>query len=117
MGNVGALAAVSAALLLGSGCDQTFISVSSDGRLEISVSTDGGGVDADGFSVTVDGRAAGTVHSGEPIRLTGLTEGVHRVGLGDVATNCAVIGSNPQSVVVGADGVATAGFAVHCTAA
>ena len=47
-----------AVLAFAAGCDETLISVSSDGRIEVAVSTNGSDPDTDGFSVTVDGGTA-----------------------------------------------------------
>jgi hypothetical protein len=105
------------ALALAGGCDNTFIAISSDGRILVVVSTTGSSVDPDGFSVSVDGDTARFVPPNSEIALTGLSEGTHSVFLSGIADNCQVDGSNPRSVVVGSDGQANVAFSVVCAAA
>ena len=99
------------------GCGDTLISVSTDGRIEISVTTTGLDVDADGFSVSVDGGTQQFVATGGRVTLTGLSAGSHSVFLSGLAENCHVDGSNPRTVVVGGDGRAAVGFSVVCARA
>ena len=101
-------------LVLVTACRDTFISVSSDGVIEVRVSTTGAGVDADGFSISVDGGAAQVVAAGGAVTLTNLQEGAHSVLLSGLADNCQVDGTNPRAVVVGADGRASVAFTVVC---
>jgi hypothetical protein len=103
-----------AVLAFAAGCDVTFISVSSDGRIEVAVSTDGSDPDSDGFSVTVDGGATRLVAPGGSVVLDSLSEGSHSVLLSGVAENCRVEGTNPRVVVVGRDGQAHVSFDVSC---
>jgi hypothetical protein len=102
-------------LAFAAGCDVTFISVSSDGRIEVAVSTKGS--DPDGFSVTVDGGTARFVAPGGSVVLDSMSEGSHRVLLSGLAENCRVEGTNPRVVVVGRDGRAHVSFDVSCTRA
>ena len=106
-----------AVLAFAAGCDETFISVSSDGRIEVAVSTNGSGLDSHGFSVTVDGGTARFVAPGGSVVLDSLTQGSHSVLLSGLAENCQVDGSNPRSVVVGPDGQADVSFDVRCARA
>lgn len=103
-----------AVLALASGCGETIISISSDGRIEVFVSTTGADPDADGFSVTVDGGAARFVAPGGSVVLGRLSEGSHSVLLSGLAESCRVEGSNPRPVVVGPDGRAEVAFDVRC---
>jgi hypothetical protein len=109
-----ALAGSLAASLVAGGCGDTLISISSDGRLEVAVSTTGGGLDGDGFIVSVDGGADQSVPSGGVVTLIDLREGTHSVRLSGLADNCGVVGSNPRPVAVGADGTALVTFEVRC---
>lgn len=102
------------ALALAAGCGETIISISSDGRIEVSISTTGTDLDADGFSVTVDGGTARFVAPGGSVVLGPLSEGSHSVLLSGLAENCRVEGSNPRSVAVGPDGRADVAFDVRC---
>jgi streptogramin lyase len=103
-----------AIVALVAGCGETFISVSSDGRIEVFVSTTGTDPDGDGFSVIVDGGAARFVAPGGSVVLDHLSEGSHSVLLSGLSENCRVEGSNPRSVVVGPDGQADLSFDVRC---
>ncbi|HET6580156.1 MAG TPA: hypothetical protein VFG66_17675 [Gemmatimonadales bacterium] len=103
-----------AALVLASGCGDTFISTDSDGRLEVVISSSGSGAGGDGFSITVDGGTAAILVQGGRTALTGLSPGPHTVLLGGLGTNCGVIGANPRTVTVGSDGTAAVTFEVYC---
>ena len=103
-----------AVLAFAAGCDETFISVSSDGRIEVAVSTNGSGLDSHGFSVIVDGGTARSVAPGGSVVLEGLSEGSHSVLLSGLTANCRVEGTNPRDVVVGPDGQARVSFDVSC---
>jgi hypothetical protein len=106
-----------AILAFAAGCDETLISVSSDGRIEVAVSTNGSDPDTDGFSVTVDGGTASFVAPGGSVVLDSLSQGSHSVLLTGLAENCEVEGTNPRVVVVGQDGQANVSFDVRCARA
>ena len=103
-----------AVLAFAAGCDVTFLSVSSDGRIEVAVSTNGSGFDSHGLSVIVDGGTARSVAPGGSVVLEGLSEGSHSVLLRGLTANCRVEGTNPRDVVVGPDGQAHVSFDVSC---
>jgi hypothetical protein len=111
------LALPAALLALAAGCGDTMISVSSDGRIEVAVSTTGADVDVDGFSVSVDGGVEQFVAPGARVTLADLAPGSHSVRLSGLAENCRVVGTNPRAVVVGSDGNATVDFEVSCSRA
>ena len=108
----GVLVAVAGLML--AGCGETFISVSSDGLIEVSVTTSGADSDTDGFTISVDGRTEHHVASGATVMLEGLAEGRHIVLLGGLVQSCQVVGDNPQDVIVAGDGSAVAAFGVRC---
>jgi hypothetical protein len=103
-----------ATLAFAIGCGDTFISTDSDGRLEVVISSSGTGADEDGFSITVDGGTSVILAQGGRATLTGLGPGSHSVLLGGLAENCAVLGANPRTVAVGADGTAAVTFDIYC---
>ncbi len=105
------------AVLALAACGETFIDISSDGRIEVSVTTSGTDPDADGFRVTVDGGTTRSVAPGASVVLDSLGEGSHSVLLTGLAENCQVVGTNPRSVVVGPDGRADVSFDVRCARA
>lgn len=111
------LAAPLLAVVLAGGCGETVISISSDGRIEVTVSTSGADVDTDGFSVSVDGGTARFVAAGGSVTLADLSPGSHSVLLTGLAENCRVDGTNPRTVMVGSNGTATVAFAVVCSPA
>jgi hypothetical protein len=105
-----------AALALLAGCGDTFfLSTDSSGRLEVIISSSGDGANGGGFSITVDGGVSQFYSGGEHVTLTGLTPGRHRVQLGGLSENCTVLGANPRTVEVGADGKAAVTFEIYCT--
>lgn len=99
------------------GCNETLISVSTDGRIEVAVSTSGLDTDTDGFSVSVDGGTSQFVESDGTVTLNSLSEGSHSVQLSGLSDNCRVVGANPRAVVVQSDGVAQVAFQVRCSLA
>jgi hypothetical protein len=99
------------------GCNETFISISTDGRIDVAVSTSGVDTDTDGFSVSVDGGLEQFVEPDGRVTLDSLSEGSHRVRLSGLSDNCRVEGANPRSVVVKSDGVAEVAFQVRCSLA
>ena len=112
-----ALAGSLAAVLVAGGCGDTMIDISTDGRIEVAVSTTGTDPDLDGFSISVDGGLEQFVASGAALTLTDLREGTHSVQLSGLADNCRVEGSTPRPVVVRADGTASLTFDVRCARA
>lgn len=107
-----------AALALLSGCGDTFfLSTDSSGRLEVIISSSGDGMDEDGFTITVDGGVTRFYSGGGHVTLTGLTPGRHSLRLGGLSENCTVLGANPRTVDVGADGTAAVTFDLYCTRA
>ncbi|MGH7511798.1 MAG: hypothetical protein ACREOQ_02630 [Gemmatimonadales bacterium] len=99
------------------GCDETLISVSTDGQIQVAVNTSGLDTDTDGFSVSVDGGTEQFVDAGGTVTLTNLSSGSHSVRLSGLSENCRVEGSNPRSVVVQSDGAAQVAFQVRCALA
>jgi hypothetical protein len=84
------------------------------GDLEVSVSSTGDDLDADGYAVVVDGTQTQSVGSNGVVTFSGLAEGDHTVELAGLADNCSVTGSNPQTITVPFAGTASAVFAVSC---
>ncbi len=100
------------ALLLSTECQNAF-DFDSDGNIHVAISTRGSSLDADGYSLTVDGDLAYAVAAQGTLALQ-LVEGTHTVQLGGLSANCAVDGENPRSIVVKPGGPATVTFAVTC---
>ncbi|MGZ5384413.1 MAG: TolB family protein [Acidimicrobiia bacterium] len=86
------------------------------GSIEITAVTGGIEPDADGYAVTIDAGTAIPLRPDAPIRRDGVAAGQHQVHLGGLASNCAVEGTNPRTIVVVAGGTSIVSFAVTCTA-
>lgn len=109
------IAGASLALIgLVAGCDDTMINVSSDGRVDVAVSTSGFAGNVEGFSISVDGGTVQFVAPGAGLTLRGLAPGSHTVQLSGLPENCQVDGSNPRAVEVNADGQGSVTFRVIC---
>jgi hypothetical protein len=90
------------------GCD-------SKGSLFVSTSTTGVDLDADGYTVTVDGSSSQPVATNGNVTFTGVATGSHAVALSGVAGNCSVSGASSGTVTVSAGGSAPLSFSLNCT--
>jgi hypothetical protein len=105
-------AAVAVAGLL-SGCgDSFFLSVSTDGIIEVRVQTDG--LPQTGWRVRVDGGVERAVPAGGAVTLTSLRTGTHEVELSGVPAGCRVRGDNPRQVLVNGDAPTPVSFDAQC---
>jgi hypothetical protein len=95
-------------------CEVTFLSISTDGFIEISVRTNGTALDTDGYRVRIDGVQAQAVAANGAITLSDISEGSHSVGLTELAENCAVEGENPRTIVVPSRRTFSVSFVVTC---
>lgn len=86
------------------------------GGLSVTTATSGVSPDSDGYTVTVDGNAAGPVASEGSLAVADLGAGDHLVGLAGVAANCTVAGTNPRTVAVVAGAVVSVAFTIECQA-
>lgn len=89
---------------------------STTGDLDVSTSTTGSDLDADGYTVVVDGTQSQAIGVNATVRFADLEAGDHGVELTGVASNCTVGGSNPRTVSVTAGEVASTTFSVTCEA-
>jgi hypothetical protein len=81
------------------------------GSIRVTVATSGGDQD-NSFTLSVDGGSAQALSGSRTIQ--NVAAGAHTVLLGDIASNCTLAGSNPQSVTVVAGQMATIAFQVSC---
>jgi hypothetical protein len=102
------------ALLALAACEVTFLSISTDGRIEISVVTNGTALDIDGYSVTLDSAQVQAVEANGAITLAQISQGTHVVQLSGLAENCAVEGENPRTIVVPRGETFSVSFLVMC---
>ena len=86
------------------------------GELQVTTVSTGDDIDADGYTVSVDGGAAQDIDANGTLTIPGLEAGDYSVELGDVAANCTVAGDNPRTIAVTAGGTAQTQFDVACTA-
>jgi hypothetical protein len=100
-----------ASLALSASCAPTG---SGSGSLTVTTNTIGSNLDADGYTVTIDGTISQPVAaSNDTVTFTG-PAGDHPVVLSGVASNCTVSGANPRTVTVPADGTGATAFSVTC---
>ncbi len=90
------------------------VSCESRGDLFVSTNTTGVDLDADGYTVTIDGSASQPVATNGNVTFTWVASGSHTVALSGVAGNCTVSGANPQTVTVQSGATASAPFSVSC---
>src|SRR5437868_73003 len=86
------------------------------GNLTVSTSTSGSNVDADGYSVTVDGNTSRSIGANGSVTFSGLSAGNHSVALSGVASTCSVSGWTPRTVSVPAGATASTSFSISCAA-
>src|SRR5213080_4868945 len=86
------------------------------GDLTVTTGTSGSNIDADGYTVTVDGNASKSIGTNGSVTFTGLSAASHTVVLSGVASNCSVSGGTSRTVTVPAGGTASTSFSVSCTA-
>ena len=106
-----AVAVASAGLLSGCG-DSFFLSVSTDGIIEVRIRTDG--LAQTGWRVRVDGGVERAVPAGGTVTLTALRTGTHEVELSGVPAGCRVRGANPRQVLVNGDAPTPVSFEAQC---
>ena len=86
------------------------------GNLTVSTSTTGSNLDADGYTVTLDGNTSRAIGTNGSTTFTAIPSGSHTVVLSGVAGNCTVSGGTSRTVNVPSGGTASASFAVSCAA-
>ncbi|MEA2712055.1 MAG: hypothetical protein QOK27_16 [Gemmatimonadales bacterium] len=86
------------------------------GSLQITTSTGGSDRDADGYTVTLDGVSLGPIGVSSTTTIANLAANTHSVGLADVATNCAVQGTNPRPIAITGGATAAVTFTISCAA-
>jgi hypothetical protein len=85
------------------------------GTLEVSVTSGGFSNDPDGYRVLLDGMDQGAVPTNGSVTLSGVVAKTGRsVGLGGLASNCAVVGGNPVTIDVLSGATASVAFEVTC---
>ena len=89
--------------------------VALSGAIVVTTQTIGTDLDADGYTVSIDGGPAQRISVNGTLAVGRLQTGAHVVVLSDIAANCAVDGGIAQTVSI-ADNSASASFTVRCVA-
>ena len=84
------------------------------GSIDVTVVTTGQGLDPDGYLVHLDGDGGTEITANGSLSFPDLAVGNHTVELSEVADNCTVVSSNPQTVSVPLSDAAQATFEVEC---
>ena len=89
------LGAVLAAAFVSGACDDDDDTGPDTGSIEVTTATTGTDIDADGFTVSIDGGAAQPIGVNATETYSSIATGTRTVTLAGVATNCGVTGLNP----------------------
>src|SRR5437588_6054051 len=84
------------------------------GDLAVTTNTSGSNIDADGYTVTVDGNANQAIGVNGSVTFSGVSAASHTVVVSGVAGNCTVSGGTSRTVSVPAGGTASTSFSVSC---
>jgi hypothetical protein len=86
------------------------------GILRVITTTTGASLDPNGFTLMIDGAGGYALGINDTVTVSHVREGSHAVRVADVAQNCTVTGSNPQTVAIYVFDETTVEFAVTCAA-
>lgn len=101
------------ALILGCGDDVVMNPPPATGSLAITTASVGSAIDADGYTVLLDGSAMGVIGASDSVN-SDVAVGQYEVELTGLADNCGVIGENPVSTTIVEGALVTVGFSVAC---
>ena len=82
--------------------------------LKIRTSTSGTSPDTDGYLLSIDGTAKGTLGAQDSVIFAGLQPVFYRVRLSSVVGNCSVSGGSSRQIVLGDGALETVDFAISC---
>jgi large repetitive protein len=85
------------------------------GQVQITTTSTGFDLDADGYEFSVDGGPSQTIAVNATATVPGLAAGTHTVVLSGVSANCTVAGGTSRDVTVTGGGMATVAFDVTCS--
>jgi TolB protein len=88
--------------------------VSLTGDIKVRTETSGTDLDADGYTIALDGGSPSSIGINDSVTYASLTAGDHTVTLGNVAANCSLGGSNTMTVTAPHGGVVDTAFVVSC---
>jgi hypothetical protein len=101
--------------LVAAGCGDDDPAPPTTGSISVTTVTTGDDIDADGYTITVDGVDGSAIGVNATVSIPNLTAGTYSVGLSGNAANCAVA-NNPRDVAVTAGATAQEQFDVTCAA-
>jgi hypothetical protein len=84
------------------------------GSVRVTTATTGVDPDANGYVVTIEGTSAQPIGSSGTASVSGIAAGTRTLLLGDMASNCTVLGENPRVVAVVADGTTDVTISIDC---
>jgi len=99
--------------LVAAGCGDDDPAPATTGSIGVTTVTTGDDIDADGYTLSVDGNNAGAIGVNAVVVIPDLAPGTYSVGLSGVAANCAVQ-NNPRDVDVTAGLTENTQFDVAC---
>ena len=99
--------------LVAAGCGDDDPAPPTTGSIGVTTVTTGDDIDADGYTLSVDGNNAGAIGVNAVVVIPDLTPGTYSVGLSGIAANCAVQ-NNPRDVDVTAGLTENTQFDVAC---
>ncbi len=99
--------------LVAAGCGDDDPAPATTGSIGVTTVTTGDDIDADGYTLSVDGNNAGAIGVNAVVIIPDLTPGTYSVGLSGIAANCAVQ-NNPRDVDVTAGLTENTQFDVAC---
>ena len=105
---------VAMAAALAAACDDAL--APSNAKIEVTVSTTGADIDADGYDVIVNGLRRISVGANDTVTFTLVRGGAHTISLDGIATNCAFTGGSTRTVNVSAGSTANIRFDGSCSA-
>jgi len=97
-----------------SGCNSSTDGGEDLGGLVVTVTTEGGKPDTDGYTVQIEGHQEEPVPVNGHVTVTDLAPGNYVTRLAGLASNCYVSGANPLTIAVQAGSQSTADFTVTC---
>lgn len=95
-------------------CDTVSGVFSSDGRIEVTVATEGGGSEFAGYAILLDGRDLRSIDPDGTVLYDAVGEGDHTVTLSGIPDNCALEGLNPRTTTVREGDTSAIRFAIIC---
>ena len=105
--------ALVALALVAAGCGDDDPAPPTTGAIGVTTVTTGDDIDADGYTLSVDGNNGGAIGVNAVVIIPDLTPGTYSIGLSGVAANCAVQ-NNPRDVDVTAGLTENTQFDVAC---